>query len=83
MRAALAQGAKGRAHILGEMAACAPPPRRALSQYAPVITLMRIDRNKIGALIGPVRGRRVGRRVLGSRASSLPHVCWCRCWAPA
>ncbi|GBF90656.1 polyribonucleotide nucleotidyltransferase [Raphidocelis subcapitata] len=44
LAAALKQAAAGRAHILQEMAACAPPPRRALSPHAPVISMLRIDR---------------------------------------
>ncbi|KAI8473323.1 MAG: chloroplast polyribonucleotide phosphorylase [Monoraphidium minutum] len=53
MRKAMAQAGEGRAHILKEMECCSPPPRRDLSTHAPVITMMRIDRSKIGALIGP------------------------------
>ena len=53
--AALRQAGKGRAHILGEMARCSPAPRRALSPHAPVISFVRVDRDKIGMVIGPVR----------------------------
>jgi hypothetical protein len=56
MRAALKQAHDGRAHILQQMTACEPQPRRELSPHAPVITMLRIDRAKIGALIGPVGG---------------------------
>lgn len=37
MAEALSAAAAGRAHILREMARCAPPPRGALSPYAPRI----------------------------------------------
>ncbi len=56
MRKAIAQAGAGRAHILDQMAKCSPAPRGELSTHAPVINMMRIDRSKIGALIGPVRG---------------------------
>lgn len=55
MRQALQQAAAGRTHILEQMERCSPAPRRALSQHAPVISVVRIDRDKIGAIIGPVR----------------------------
>ena len=55
LAAALAQAGEGRARILEEMERCAPPPRRALSPHAPVIAFVRVDRDKIGAVIGPVR----------------------------
>jgi polyribonucleotide nucleotidyltransferase len=55
MRQALAQAGAGRAHILTEMERCDPPPARALSAHAPVLVVVRVDRDKIGALIGPVR----------------------------
>lgn len=49
MREALAAAGAGRRHILAEMAACSPPPRRALSQYAPRIMQAR---GRAGAGVG-------------------------------
>ena len=53
MGVALAAAKKGRAHILGEMEACSPAPRRALSQYAPRVKTFTIPVEKIGMCIGP------------------------------
>ncbi|MCU0307812.1 MAG: polyribonucleotide nucleotidyltransferase [Thermoleophilia bacterium] len=52
MRDALAQARKGRLHILGEMAAALPGPREDLSPWAPRITAIKIDADKIGMVIG-------------------------------
>ncbi|MBL6719589.1 MAG: polyribonucleotide nucleotidyltransferase [Candidatus Marinimicrobia bacterium] len=49
---ALEQANKGRLHILGEMNKAIDKPN-ALSQYAPQIESFKIDKDKIGALIGP------------------------------
>ena len=46
-------GRDGRLHILDKMAEAMPPPREELSEYAPRITAMKINPEKIGALIGP------------------------------
>ncbi len=53
MQAALEQARVGRLHILGEMLKALPTPREALSPYAPKITHLMIDPEKIGGLIGP------------------------------
>jgi polyribonucleotide nucleotidyltransferase len=53
VEAALAAAGKARAHILGEMEKCAPPPRRALSPYAPRIELLTVPPDRLGTLIGP------------------------------
>lgn len=53
MRRALAAARDGRRHILEEMAACRPPPRRALSKHCPRILSLPLPENQIGALIGP------------------------------
>ena len=49
---ALEQARKGRLFILGKMAEAIDGPREELSQYAPRITTIHIDPEKIGALIG-------------------------------
>jgi polyribonucleotide nucleotidyltransferase len=50
---ALEQARQGRLHILGKMKEGLAEPRAELSQYAPRIKTMKIDKEKIGALIGP------------------------------
>ncbi len=50
---ALDQAKEGRLHILGEMAKAIETPREELNQYAPRITTIKINPNKVGALIGP------------------------------
>jgi len=52
LRDALDQANKGRLFILGKMAETIDHPREQLSQFAPKITSIRIDPEKIGALIG-------------------------------
>ncbi len=49
---ALEQARKGRLFILGKMAETIDGPREELSKYAPRITTIQIDPEKIGALIG-------------------------------
>ncbi|MDR2619077.1 MAG: polyribonucleotide nucleotidyltransferase [Treponema sp.] len=53
MRKALDQAKRGRLHILGIMNQCINKPVEAISEYAPKIVTLRIDIDKIGALIGP------------------------------
>jgi len=50
---ALEQARQGRLHILGKMREALEAPRAELSSYAPRIKTMTIDKEKIGALIGP------------------------------
>ncbi|WP_421765083.1 polyribonucleotide nucleotidyltransferase [Ekhidna sp.] len=50
---ALAQAKKGRLHILGEMAKTITEPRTELKSHAPRMEQLRIDRELIGAVIGP------------------------------
>lgn len=50
---ALAQAHKARLEILDNMLACIPSPREQLSPYAPKITMMNIDPDKIKDVIGP------------------------------
>ncbi len=52
MRKALAQAKAGRLHILSIMEKCIDKPQ-PISPYAPKILSMKIDTDKIGALIGP------------------------------
>ena len=52
LRDALDQAHKGRQFILGKMAESIDQPREELSQFAPKITSIKIDPEKIGALIG-------------------------------
>ncbi|AEF80538.1 polyribonucleotide nucleotidyltransferase [Leadbettera azotonutricia] len=53
MRKALDQAKRGRLHILSIMNATLAKPVEAISEYAPKIVTLRIDIDKIGALIGP------------------------------
>jgi polyribonucleotide nucleotidyltransferase len=52
LKDALDQAHQGRQFILGKMAEAIEQPREELSQFAPKITSIRIDPEKIGALIG-------------------------------
>jgi polyribonucleotide nucleotidyltransferase len=52
LRDALNQAHEGRQFILGKMAEAIDGPREQLSQFAPKITSIKIDPEKIGALIG-------------------------------
>jgi len=53
MRKALEQAKRGRLHILSIMSRCIDKPAPQISEYAPKIVTLRIDIDKIGALIGP------------------------------
>jgi polyribonucleotide nucleotidyltransferase len=53
MRKALDQARRGRLHILGIMNKTLDRPAEKISEYAPKIVTLRIDIDKIGALIGP------------------------------
>src|SRR5689334_19798053 len=52
LRDALAQAHEGRTFILGKMAEAIQGPRSELSEYAPRISSIKIDADKIGLLIG-------------------------------
>ena len=52
LRDALAQAKEGRTFILGKMAEVIDAPRSELSEYAPRISTIQIDPDKIGLLIG-------------------------------
>jgi polyribonucleotide nucleotidyltransferase len=53
LKQALAQAREARLQILGVITNTIAEPRKELSQYAPRITTIKIDPEKIGALIGP------------------------------
>ncbi|HLL51787.1 MAG TPA: polyribonucleotide nucleotidyltransferase, partial [Thermomicrobiales bacterium] len=53
MREALTQARAGRLFILGEMARAIDKPRDELSQFAPRVIRLKINPEKIGAVIGP------------------------------
>ncbi|MET6995810.1 polyribonucleotide nucleotidyltransferase [Chitinophaga defluvii] len=53
MRSALAQANRGRMHILEAMYACMPAPRNEPKPHAPRMEKLIIDREFIGAVIGP------------------------------
>lgn len=50
---ALAQAKRGRDHIMNIMMECISEPRKELSQYAPKITTISVDPEKISKVIGP------------------------------
>jgi polyribonucleotide nucleotidyltransferase len=52
LRDALTQAREGRLFILGKMAEAIGEPRRELSEFAPRISAVKIDPDKIGLLIG-------------------------------
>ncbi len=53
MRKAIAQAQKARLQILELMEQALPAPRQHLSPYAPMLDMIRINPEKIGAVIGP------------------------------
>ena len=53
LASALEQAKRGRAFILGKMLDCIPKPNEELSQYAPRVTTMHINVDKIRNVIGP------------------------------
>jgi polyribonucleotide nucleotidyltransferase len=53
MRQALAQARKGRLHILDAMYACISAPRQEVKPHAPRMVKLFIDKEFIGAVIGP------------------------------
>lgn len=50
---ALAQAKRGREHIMGIMLDCISEPRKELSKYAPKITTIHVEPEKISKIIGP------------------------------
>ncbi len=53
MAKALEQAKNGRLHILNEMAKAISIPNEEISKYAPKILKLKVDEEKIGAIIGP------------------------------
>ena len=53
LQAALAQAKKGRAFILDKMLECIAEPRKQLKKYAPKITTIKVNPDKIKDIIGP------------------------------
>jgi polyribonucleotide nucleotidyltransferase len=53
MGRALEQARQARMHILDKIEACIPSPRPELKPHAPRMTVLKIDPEKIGAVIGP------------------------------
>jgi polyribonucleotide nucleotidyltransferase len=53
MSEALAQAKVARLHVLGKMLETLTEPRKQISEYAPRIYTLQINRQKIGELIGP------------------------------
>ncbi|HYH12115.1 MAG TPA: S1 RNA-binding domain-containing protein, partial [Thermomicrobiales bacterium] len=53
MRQALEQANTGRQFILGKMLEALPAPRAELAKHAPRVTRIKINPDKIGAVIGP------------------------------
>ncbi len=53
MSEALAQANAGRMHILEKMAETISAPRGELSEFAPRVTTLKVNPEKIGAIIGP------------------------------
>jgi polyribonucleotide nucleotidyltransferase len=53
MSEALEQARQARFEILDKIEACMPAPRPSLKPHAPHLTILRIDPEKIGAVIGP------------------------------
>jgi polyribonucleotide nucleotidyltransferase len=61
MEQALARAKDGRMHILGVMEQCLAEPREEISAYAPRISIMQINPDKIREVIGP--GGKVIKRI--------------------
>jgi polyribonucleotide nucleotidyltransferase len=53
MAEALEQAKAGRLHVLGKMLEVLPEPRTSISAFAPRMYTLRINKQKIGELIGP------------------------------
>jgi polyribonucleotide nucleotidyltransferase len=53
MSVALDQAREGRLHILKKIKECIPTPRTELKAHAPRMTVLKIDPEKIGMVIGP------------------------------
>lgn len=65
----LFQSKEARMFILEKMVAVLPAPRASLSKYAPKVTVVKIDTEKIGDVIGP--GGRVIRQIMAETNTTL------------
>lgn len=66
---ALEQARTGRLMILETMLAVQPEPNKQISQFAPKISLIQIDKEKIGAVIGP--GGKMIRRIIEETGATI------------
>jgi len=69
LETALMQARPAREHILKKIAAVIGQPRQDLSPYAPRITVVKIDPEKIGGLIGP--GGKMIRRIIAESGAQV------------
>ncbi len=69
LREAIEQSKSGRAQVLERIRAALPAPRPELSPYAPRITILKIDPEKIGELIGP--GGKMIRRITKESGATI------------
>lgn len=65
----IAQAKKARLFILGEMKKVIPISRASISQYAPKVAVLKIDKEKIGDIIGP--GGRVIRQIIAETGVAM------------
>ncbi|MBI2309785.1 polyribonucleotide nucleotidyltransferase [Candidatus Collierbacteria bacterium] len=66
---ALAQAKDGRMFILGKMIAMQPSPNLKISKFAPKISVVQIDPEKIGGIIGP--GGKIIRRIIAETGAQV------------
>lgn len=66
---ALEQARTGRIMILETMLAVQPEPNKQISQFAPKISMIQIDKEKIGAVIGP--GGKMIRRIIEETGATI------------
>ena len=69
MEKALAQAKDGRLFILGKMVTVQPTPNQKISKYAPKISVVQIDPEKIGGIIGP--GGKIIRRIIAETGAQV------------
>lgn len=67
--AALAQAKKGRLHILGEMRKVMTEPNKELSDLVPKLTTLKVNTEKIGAIIGT--GGKVIREIIDKTKTTI------------
>ncbi len=69
MAEAMAQARKARLQILDIMEDALPAPRPALSKYAPLLEIIKINPEKIGAVIGP--GGKMIRKIIAETGAEI------------